>query len=547
MTFKEIIKSIDKKEKLFILYFSIFLILLLLIPYLYGYLHAPENNYYNPIYGFSSGDKSVYYSYIEQIKQGNFLLKDLYTSEVQSRQTLNVLWLFIGLFAKVFHLSTPLAFLLFQILLTPILLYLLYLFISLIFKKKIKRKIALVFVSLSSGLGLLTVILNNFSPPDNFNFLPIDLWIAESFIFTSILNSPHFIASLALIILIFLFSFLAIENNKIKYSILSGICGLVLFNFHPYHVVSIIAVLSIYSFIHALKNKTSLFYYLKHLSIFLIISVPSIIYHAWLMLNDPITLGKAMQNICLTPIIWMTIISYGFLFIGAMIYTTMLLGKKKSLKNLELFLITWFITQFLLIYFPLTIQRRLTQGLNIPMSILCLFLLFYIFQKFPKLKIKTDLDKIALILLFILLFNMSNIFSLVNVSIEHQRENWKFLYYINKERKQAIDWLKNNLKEEDNVFSEYIQGNIIPAISGKSVFIGHGHETIDFEQKYKQMQWFFTQENNDKLHLQFLKQNNITHVLHGASEKKLGNWTPQNKKYLKKVFDNEEVQIYKVL
>ena len=133
MTFKEIIKSIDKKEKLFILYFSLFLILLLLIPYLYGYFNTPAEHYYNPIYGFSSGDKSVYYSYIEQIKQGNFLLKDLYTSEIQSRQTLNILWLFIGLFAKIFHLSVPLVFLLFQIMLTPVLLYLLYLFISLIF------------------------------------------------------------------------------------------------------------------------------------------------------------------------------------------------------------------------------------------------------------------------------------------------------------------------------------------------------------------------------------------------------------------------------
>ena len=431
--------------------------------------------------------------------------------------------------------------------LTPVLLYLLYLFISLIFKKKIKRKIALVFVSLSSGLGFLIAIFSNSFPPDDFNYLPVDLWVAEGFTFTSIFNSPHFIASSALMILIFLFSFLALENNKIKYSILSGIFGLLLFNFHPYHVVSVIVILSIYSFIHALKNKTSLFYYLKHLSIILIISAPSIIYHAWLMLNDSITLGKAMQNVCLTPVVWITIVSYGFIFIGAVIYTAMLLDRKKGLKNLELFLITWFITQFLLIYFPLTIQRRLTQGLNISMSILCLFLLFYIFQKFPKLKIKTRLDKIILVSLFILLFNMSNVFSLINISAEHQHENWKFLYYINKERKQALDWLKNNLKEEDTILSEYMQGNIIPGITGKSVFIGHGHETVDSERKYKQMEWFFSDENNDELHLRFLKQNNITYITYGASEKEIGNWTPQNKKYLEKVFDNEEVQIYKVL
>ncbi len=547
MTFKEIVKSIDKKEKLFILYFSIFLILLLLIPYLYGYFSAPENTYYNPIYGFSSGDKSVYYSYIEQIKQGNFLLKDLYTSEIQSRQTLNVLWLSLGILAKTFHLSPPLAFLLSQILLTPILIYSLYLLISLIFSSKIKRKIALIFISLASGLGFIINIFTHSFPPNNFMLYPLDLWVAEAFTFPSIFNSAHFIMSTTLIILIFLFSFLALEKNKIKYSIFSGICGLILFNFHPYHLATIIAVLSIYSFLHALKNKTSLFYYLKHLSIILIISAPSILYHVWLMLNDPITLGKAMQNICLTPVAWATIIAYGFLLIGAIAYTIILLDKKRPLKNLELFLITWFIVQFLLIYFPLSIQRRLTQGLNIPMALLCLLLIFYIFKKFPKLKIKTRLDKIILIFLFILLFNMSNVWGLINSSLEQKTEAWKFLYYINKEEKQAIDWLKNNLQEQDNILSTYIQASIIPGITGKSVFIGHSHETINSERKYKQMQWFFTDENNDELHLQFLKQNNITYIFYGPREKKLGAWAPQNKKYLEKVFSNEKIEIYKVL
>ena len=345
MTFKKILKSISQKEWIFIIITTLIVIILISIPYIYGLIIQPENTHYNPIHGFTSGDKEIYYSYIEQIKQGNFLLKDLYTSEPQTRLTFNIFWWSIGIFAKIFNLSNPLSFFLAQILLTPLLLITIYTFLVLIWQSQIKRKIALLFTTFSSGLGVLLVI---FIKKTLEFSKPLDLTIAEAFTFTTIMNSPHLMASLMLIVLVFIFIYLAFENRNIKQSIIAGILALILFQFHPYHLPTIYGVSFGYLILYSLKNKQKIFQNLKYFLIMFFISLPSIIYHLIIIKIDPISLGKSYQNICYSPKFTITLISYGLLLIGATIYSWIFIRKKK-IKNIKLFLIIWFLIQFTLI------------------------------------------------------------------------------------------------------------------------------------------------------------------------------------------------------
>ena len=379
---------------------------------------------------------------------------------------------------------------------------------------------------------------------------PLDIGSPGSFILPTILNSPHFIAATTLMILIFLISFLAIENNNVKYSLTSGLLLLILLQFHPYHFITIISVLSVYSLFHLIKNKNTVFYYLKHLAIISIIALPSIIYHALIIINNPVILGRAMQNICITPKITFTIISYGFLLIGAILCSIKYI-KNKNLKNINIFLMTWFIIQFILIYMPITFQRRLIQGLNIPMTILTVMFIFYLFDKMKNKNEITDLlifkNKTTQIILFICLFCISNIYITTNHFLIGHNDFLKDWYYIENNKIEAMKWLKENTDEESIVFSDMLNGNIIPGITARTVFLGHVHETNDFKRKYKEAVWFFSTNKNDSLEQKFLKINNISHIFYSNSEKKIGDWIPENKKYLKKVFENKKVKIYQVL
>ena len=40
---------------------------------------------------------------------------------------------------------------------------------------------------------------------------------------------------------------------------------------------------------------------------------------------------------------------------------------------------------------------------------------------------------------------------------------------------------------------------------------------------------------------------NIKYIFYSDLEKKLGEWTPDNKNYIKEVFDNQKVKIYKII
>ena len=374
MTFKKILKSLSKKEWKFILIISLISILLVSIPYIYGLINKPIDTTYNPIQGFSSGDKEVYNSYIEQIKQGNFLLKDLYTSENQNKVTLNIMWLSTGLFAKFFNLSNSLSFYLIQIFSIPFLFISIYSLLVLVWKSKIKRKIAFLFSIFSAGFGFLFVGIPKFESDYIINH-PMDIWVSEAFTFTTIINSPHFIISLMLIILIFIFLYLSIENKNYKQSLIAGTLSLILFQFHPYHLPTILCVIFAYTILYSLKNKEKLLDNFKYPLILILTSSPSIIYHLIILKIDPISLAKSHQNICITPKLITVLLSYGFLLIGAVTYIWIFRNKK--IKNIKLFLIIWFLVQFLLLYAPTQLQRRLSEGLHIPISILTILLFFY--------------------------------------------------------------------------------------------------------------------------------------------------------------------------
>ncbi len=541
LTFRKIIKSISKKEWLFIFLTSILLIILAISPYIYGKIIQPANTYYNPLSGFVAGDKEVYFSYIEQIKQGHFLFKDLYTAEPQNRPTFNILWWGVGILARIFNLSSAVAFLLAQILLIPLLIISIYSLLVLVWQSIAKRKIALLFTIFSSGMGLFFIL---FIKKTLEFYEPLDLTIAEAFTFSTIINSPHFIASLILIILTLVFIYLAIENKSNKQSIIAGTLALILFQFHPYHISTIYGISLVYIIIYSLKNKQKVWKNLKYFLIMFFISIPSIIYHLIILKIDTVTLEKAYQNICYTPKFGITLISYGLLLIGPLIYTYLFI-KKKELRNIELFLMIWFLVQFNLIYFPTQLQRRTTAGLQIPLAILTILFFYYLQNKFNKQINNIKINKYLFIFLIIIFFSTSNIYNLVIITIDQNNYKRRKIFYLSNEKLSALKWLKKNTKDQEIILSEYINGGLIPSITGRTVFLGHTIETVNFYNKYYEMFFFFA-VNNNKKEIQFLDENNINYIFYSNLEKQLGEWSPQNKKYLRKVFDNQEIQIYKV-
>jgi len=257
MNLVQIFKSISSKEWWLVGFLGFILIIITSLPVLYGVLVTPENQVFTAMHFVSADDWFVYYSFINQGSEGNFLFNDLF-SPVEHLEVLRPFWLGVGVIAGVLNLSAPAAFHLVRILLIPVFLFIAYLFLAYIFKDQAKRKFSLIFLSFSSGLGIffigrLVLFPLNYAK-GGFQW-PMDLWVPEINTFLTLFTSPHFIGATILILLIFLLTALFTENGKYSYAIWSGLAGLVLFSFHPFQVLKVFAIIAIFFLVLMIRHK----------------------------------------------------------------------------------------------------------------------------------------------------------------------------------------------------------------------------------------------------------------------------------------------------
>ena len=339
-------------------------------------------------------------------------------------------------------------------------------------------------------------------------------------------QSPHLILSTMLIILILFLTFFALEKNKIKYSFSAGVLALILFQFHPFHVPTIFGVLGAYVLIKFIIDRKINYNYIKHLLILFILSFPSILY--WLLLQnyDFITQIRSYQNVCLTPSWWVTLFSYGFILVLAIFGVYKIISLKKF-SNQNIFLIVWLTVHFAMLYSPFNFQRRLMQGLQIPMILLAVIGLYYIYKYLGEKMSRKRFDfwvnnKFLLIIIFILLFGSSHIYNWVR-EISVFADIYPQLY-IRNDHLAGYEWLKNNTGRNDAIMTDLYNGNLIPGRIGHQVFIGHGVETIFFNSKFNQMVWFYLTNGADDKKQKFLEDNNIDYIFYGSNEKSIGNF-----------------------
>ena len=514
-----------KREKIYLALISLVFVILTTIPYLYFWEKTPENNIYTGTNYLLSNDNFVYYSYIEQIKQNSFLLQDLFTSEKLS-PVLNVFWLSIGIFAKIFNLSAPLAFHISRILLSFVLVYVLYHFLSLFFKNYKSRIFALIFLLFTSGVG--GIFLHFISKPTNYlnqiYYYPIDQTLVESNIFLSALLSPHHIASLICILLIFTFLLKSFLENSFKYLLISGFIALFYFQFHPFFFLLVALTLAMFITLDSWNNKKINYSWLLKSLAFLAFSLIPLVYFYFIQTNYYNNL-KDLQNVTLSPQIWYILPS--ILFYG--IFIILGLKNNKNDKNIILlnaFLLSWLLSGLVLMYLPLPFQSRFIKSLQIPMVILDFQGLLYLKDKYLKRW------NLLFIFAIFICFSLSNILVYYKIfDLTPKIDN----LYISTEKIKSLNWVKKNIDKSSIILAKKNDGLLITAFCGKKVFFGHPIETINFQNKSLISKSIFEKENID-----LAKENNINYIYQDKKSKAIKNALLEN------IFENSDVIIYKI-
>ncbi len=555
--FSPMFSDISKKEFKILGLTAVFLVLAAMSPYLYGYFKTPEDHVFLGNGMLNIADQPVYYTYIEQIKNGSFLNFDFYSPETQERGIFQISWFVPGFFARILaplencHFLTGLnfsaifAFHFWRIFLIPILVFVLYLFISLFFRKVVPRFVAFFLALFGSGWGAYALC---FLPPalaDSPKFLPLDLWVPESNTFLSLLVTSHFILSLIFILLVFYFWIFYLKTGRLFFSVFSGLCGLVLFGFHPYFVSIIYAVIFLSTSVIALKEKS--YKNLIGLFIFALLSLPAVCYHLYLTNADFLLRMRSVeiQGSAFMPNIFAALVGYGFfglLGLGGA------LGNFFKIKNREwLVIYIWFFVNILFFFIPFIFPRRLTEGFQIPLALFAALALARLPEEafFSRTKIVICLASFFLILTPTAWFNFFHFHTIYASAVSS--EEIRHFFYRDKNSVEAMRWIRQETPADSIIIAEPWNGNILPYFAFRRVFFGHSDETIFSQSRRQELEWFFGNNAQDGLKKEFLKTNGIDCVFWSRREDELGDYKPDEKDYLKKAYESGPVKIYQVL
>jgi hypothetical protein len=489
----------------------------------------------------SPGDLSVYLSYIAQVKHGAVLLKDWYTTEPVI-PSFNTLWFLVGMLAKATGASPLLAFHLARILLIPALAASAYALLAHFFTDVRSRKIGAILFLFSSGLGaLLGGVFSGAASGEGTYQRPIDLWVGESNAFLTMGYSPHFIASLALILLCVLFFLRAIDRQRLREAVIAGILGLVLFQFHPFHAPTLLAVFFAYLFRRAVVRELKLKDAFAFVT-FAAIASPAIAYHYWLTHADPVAKALLVANLCLTPSVWHVLIGLGVL-VPLAVWGAVLARRGAEPRRWD-FLAIWAAVQFVLLYSPLTFQRRLTEGLQFPLVALSVPAVLACVAAVRKMRGRKRDVVLPLLSIIAATALFSSSFSSVATNIALYQTNRPPLFYFPSYEADALDWLRDRAPDDGVVFGAFDTGNRVAGWGERPTYAGHWVNTIDIVRKNAEVSWFFARAN-DVARRQYALDHGISAIYFGPKERAFGGAAPGNG--FLRVYRNPSVTIYRVL
>jgi len=134
-------------------------------------------------------------------------------------------------------------------------------------------------------------------------------------------------------------------------------------------------------------------------------------------------------------------------------------------------------------------------------------------------------------------------------------------YFISKEVMASYHWLSaqpfnsSAFKNTSHITHHSLHGVLahpdngvlIPVYSRQKVYASKWLWTENLPRKKINIKKFFRKDTSDTWRKQFLEKNNISYVYYGPLEKQVGDFSPDQTYYLKRVFDKSHTQIFEIL
>ncbi len=515
---------------------SVIVLLAITLPYGYAARSAGESDVFG---GFllNPKDGNSYLAKMYQGWQGSWKYTLPYTAQMSQGAYLFLFYLALGHVARVVQLPLIWVFHFARLCGAVFMLWALYRFCRAFFKEPRQLWLAFGVAALGSGMGWMLLMFGAFTS---------DFWVAEAYPFLSAYVNPHFPISLGLLLMLLYpassphsradltWGWKIAQGGWWAFVVALGIAIL-----SPFAVVIALLVLGAMSLLSALSRRDSwrAWIYAGRLFWAALGGLPVMLYDLMVVRWDAPLRAWNAQNRTPAPPLWDIVISFSPLLLLAILGGVHLWKARRfdgSPGNPDWRLpLVWGALTLLMLYLPLSLQRRFLLGWYVPLAILAIPGLEWLSAgRRGRMWILT-----AMLLLLVLPTN-----AIILATVQRAVQTREAELYLRRDEVLAFDWLKKEAPRQTVVLAAPRTGMFIPAHTGLRVVYGHPFETADAENQELAVLDFFTGALEQDAIQDFLWRNQVGYIFYGPSERALGR--PAYLLGLPPVFDSEEVQIY---
>jgi hypothetical protein len=483
------------------------------IPYVLAALQAGNGRVFGGfVYAVEDG-----YSYLANMRQGAegaWLFHIPYTSEPHPGALVYPFHLLLGKCARLLPGADLTARLVWtyhgaRVIFGLVLLGMVYRFIAAFTDRPAVRRLAWLWVAIGGGLGWLLILVGQ---PGWLGSMPLDWILPEGFTFLVLYGFPH----IALARTLLLGGMLALVRGwgggtrPLGWGALAGLAWLLMGLIVPFYVAVAWAVIGATWAVECIVRRHVAWWDGLQASLAAAISLPALAYHAWLFTTQPVYAAWAAQNQIRSPHPLHYLAAYGLLLVLAA------LGLRRRARNPlrgaapgRLLPLVWVAIVPALVYLPFNLQRRLAEGVQVPLSLLAALGLLSGRLRGPGLRLALSATFAALVLTPVLLV-VGNCLALRGLPAPIYRDAGEVA---------VLDWLAGRVRSDDVVLSSYATGNYLPVRVGARAFVGHGPETVRSAQKRALAERFFAAASDDAWRRALLDEHGVDYVFWGPAER----------------------------
>lgn len=546
-----LLKDKPSREWRFVALITLAVLLLTSLPYVFAYLTTPPDRHFM---GFilNVSDHSQYLAWYRGF-QTAFLISNRLTPEPNPPVFFNLLWWALGRFGWYTGLHYAIVYQIFRWASGAFFLTMLYAFIRPFFDDVRQRRAAFSVIAFGAGMGWILVVLKYTLTGGELLF-PLDLYIAEGNSFLCMMAYPHFSEAAGLILLIFWLLLEGEQRNRLRYAVLAGLAAHFLGWQHTYDLLIVWAVPAAYTGSRALVERRLSSYWCKGLVMTGLLSAPPALYSVLLTRLNPLwkeVLAQFANAGVYSPSPLHMLILMGIPLIaatGTLVSWGICWWRKGSRGGprieRELFVATWFIVGWALVYVPADFQVHMINSWQVPIGLLATAGLYrYVVPALEKWRPTIHAGSLAAVL-FLMLIIPTNLYLWAWRFYDLAR--YDYPYYLYRDETAALQWLDEHTPPEAIILSAYDVGRYIPSIAGRRAFLGHWAQTVDFFGKREMVEEFFSEDTDDAHRQQILRQYDVDYVFYGPAEQNLGRYDPESCGFLHRVFSTPRVRVYAV-